>query len=1054
MKTIQKLRSPRFLKIALLFLILTAGLRTTAQTVNFTLLKQPCNHDGIVVATVSGMSGPYTFQWYGMGINQSDASVTVTTDTLKNYAGGNIYVEVTNAAKVYASNTTSASPFSYKVSTTNADCPVLGTASVNITGGVSPFTIQWYKGTIGNIVATGSPVSLGAGYNYGVQITDAAGCVFGSAEQNDSLYIYDSNAPVVTLTSTPANCSNGTVSISSITGAVAPDTYVWSNGSTANGLSNLIMGNYSVVVTDSRGCVGTGYTSVTQAVTVNANVVPTNATCVQSNGSAITFGSGGGTPPYSYQYSNGQTTQSATNLTAGYYSVVVTDANGCIGQSYFEITATTPIAVTYSSSASSCTSPTGTANLLATGGTLPYTINWATSPAQTGSSAMNLSSGLYSFNITDAVGCAQNGAVYVPTVSGLFGYDYASNATCPGNDGMAGVVLTAGAPPYTYAWSTGASTAVISNLASSGYTCTVTDAMNCQVFKYPYVGENSTISLGFSMTPSSCIFNSDGSLAMSISGGVPPYTISWSNGETTATATALLTGYYSVGVTDSKGCSAFQDYIFVSYNAGNNSCYCTITGTVYDDANNNCVQDPGELGIQNIMITNNSTISNMARYTFTDDSGKYTMIVPSGTYNVQEITNNLYPLSPCQSNTNPVIATASSGCVFTVNFANVINPLHDIHIRTINMNQPVPGYTFSQRVVVKNNGTVTENAIIMSYADDGQLDYTGSSALALTQPNSVLYPNWYTISSGFPTLASTQYVSTDISYNVPANIPLGTTVNFFDTTAYTTPMSNWLNDYSPWNNLNQKTTTVVGSFDPNFLEVTPQGSGAPGYIASKDSVLDYDIHFQNTGTAQAQKVVVKVQLDPNLNMQTLEPGYATAPYTTNMDQNGNVSFTFSNINLADSSSNPITSIGIVSYSIHVKKNVPGTQYKTQANIYFDYNAPVPTNTTLNTIESPEGISENKTAANSLSLYPNPANDAFTIKIISTTESSSNAEGLSNAGKIGMYTIDGKLLLEQNVSLTKGLNLFSISSADLPIGLYFIRVTSNSGQQVAKVSIAR
>ena len=88
-------------------------------------------------------------------------------------------------------------------------------------------------------------------------------------------------------------------------------------------------------------------------------------------------------------------------------------------------------------------------------------------------------------------------------------------------------------------------------------------------------------------------------------------------------------------------------------------------------------------------------------------------------------------------------------------------------------------------------------------------------------------------------------------------------------------MSNCLSDYSPWNNFNHIKTVVVGSFDPNFKEVIPQGTGPLGYITSNDKVFDYVIHFQNTGTAPAQKVVVKDKLDTDFNLESLRPGYST-----------------------------------------------------------------------------------------------------------------------------------------------------------------------------------
>ena len=197
-----------------------------------------------------------------------------------------------------------------------------------------------------------------------------------------------------------------------------------------------------------------------------------------------------------------------------------------------------------------------------------------------------------------------------------------------------------------------------------------------------------------------------------------------------------------------------------------------------------------------------------------------------------------YPLASCQSNQVPVSVTAASGCVNTVNFANNSLPIHDLSTYIVNMNQPVPGNTFYYRIVVQNDGTMTESTVNASHTNDGQLNYLSSSNLSYTQPNAGTYPNWYTISSGFPTLAPGALTNSILSYQVPTNIPLNTQVNFFDTVATAAPLStNWLTDNSPWNNVNQYSDVVIGSFDPNFKEVSPRGTGSQGYISTNDSTL-------------------------------------------------------------------------------------------------------------------------------------------------------------------------------------------------------------------------
>src|SRR5262249_38729319 len=157
-------------------------------------------------------------------------------------------------------------------------------------------------------------------------------------------------------------CTNGTASVTASSGATLPLGYSWSTGSTSSSISGLSMGYYNVTVTDAIGCSATVYAYVSQAVAISAPTTPTPATCTSSDGSIIPFGAGG-VPPYAYPWSNGATTASQSGLASGYYGVTVHDANGCIGTGGGYVSVSTPITVTSTSTASSCTSATGSASI-------------------------------------------------------------------------------------------------------------------------------------------------------------------------------------------------------------------------------------------------------------------------------------------------------------------------------------------------------------------------------------------------------------------------------------------------------------------------------------------------------------------------------------------------------------------------------------------------------------------------------------------------------------------------------------------------------------------
>jgi hypothetical protein len=1035
---------------SLFFLIICFEIK--AQTVTITQLQQACNHDGKLIVTASGITPPIIYEWNVAGTIKTDTSNSFT-DTLSNYSGSWAYCYIFDiSGQFIASDYFSSPPFTYTATTTNAVCPVtIGSGTVSITGGHSPYNVQWLNIGTQTIISSGLTTNSLTIGQYDVEITDANGCVFGSKENTDSIWVQQASPVQITVVTTTANCTNGTASVTSVTGGLAPYTYSWNNGQTSQQITNLITGNYNIIVTDAQGCSGSQYVYIPQGVTVYDSLVVTPATCLQHNGSAISFGSGG-VPPYSYIYSSGQTTQTATGLTGGNsnYNVQVTDANGCIGSNYFYINSSTPITVVYNATASSCTAPTGSASLTISGGQIPYTINWVTSPVQTGATVSNLISGIYQFNITDANGCVQSGSVYIPPVSNLSAYPYGTDPICPNNNGTAVVNAYSSYPPITYLWNTGATTYSIGNLSQGVYSCTITDALGCQHVKVIGLIPTSPIHLGFNTKPATCIFRNDGKINLTPTGGVAPYTYQWWNGPTTQNISNLATQFYTVTVTDANGCTK-TDTTYLGYNATNDSCYCTVTGKVFYDVNGNCTKDVGETSIDNILIKNNNTITTYSysinNYMFTDTAGVYRFILPTGNYNIQEVIQHMYPLSSCQSNTNPLTLTAASGCTYTVNFANSINPLHDVHIFNAHLNLPQPGQNYWQQVIVQNNGTVVENNIQFGYGHDGQLSYSGSSGITLTQPNAGLEPNWYDNTSTVPTLNPGKWVSTIITYAVPTNIPLGTIVNFWDSTSYTSPMSNWLNDYTPWNNVKAFDTVVVESFDPNFKEVSPKGVGSLGYVNSTDTVFDYIIHFQNTGSAPANKIILKDSIDSDFVIESIKPGYSNHNYVASIDNNNVLSFTFNNINLPPMSIYPIGSIGIVAYSIHAKKNLAiGTQFKNSAAIFFDYNAPIITNTTINTINNNIGIKEIKSIDNAMSLFPNPTADNYSLKI--TTEEE------TTKGVVNVYNLEGSLISENIIVLTKGANLFNYSVANFAAGMYVIRVIEGGRQHITKLSVVK
>jgi hypothetical protein len=550
------------------------------------------------------------------------------------------------------------------------------------------------------------------------------------------------------------------------------------------------------------------------------------------------------------------------------------------------------------------------------------------------------------------------------------------------------------------------------------------------------------VNVGVSTVPVTCIYNTDGSASPIVTGGTAPYSYAYSNGTSAQNAVNLGTGQYHLTVTDANGCSSGSWFWITNANTSQD-CYCTISGDVYVDGNANCTQDAGENGVEHIMIHCSGH-----GYTFTDASGHYSFQVPTGTYTISEQVNQYYPLSACQSNNNVVSVVAASGCNTVVDFANVINPLHDLKIITVNATlPPIPGNAYQQQVIVKNQGTITESGIQLGYEHDGQLPFVNSSLPALTQLNSSLEPNWYSVQSGFPSLSPGSTSVMLLNFNTPASIPLGTTIDFYDTVTHAAPIDvNWLLDNSPWNNVNTYQTTVVGSYDPNYKEVTPKGAGAAGYIPMETTEFDYTIHFQNEGTYFAQNIVVTDQLDDDFDWTTFKPGYSEYDYSTTISETGLVTFTFANINLPwKELYGDALSSALVHYSIERKTTTPvGTEFTNTANIYFDYNAPITTNTTLNTL-AVTGIDDHEPGTDgtaiTVELYPVPASDQLTIRV--------NNVSKDEAATVSIIDLTGKLVLSENIDLSKGSTVVTANLSALMTGTYLTRVQFENGASVIR-----
>ena len=316
----------------------------------------------------------------------------------------------------------------------------------------------------------------------------------------------------------------------------------WSNGPTTDTINNLPAGFYALQVTDFNGCTSQWNYNLTQPAGPLLLSTTTGATgCFNGNNGIVDLTVLGGTAPYSYNWSNGFTTQDLNSLTAGYYSVLVTDANGC--------TANTTVAVnqlsglTASATVSSpilCNGGFATVDVTATGGTAPFT----------GTGQFSELAGSYSYTVTDANGCSVIASVVVTQPTLLTGTAQLINPIlCNGGAADINLVATGGTGPYN-------GTGPVNGLSAGTYSYNISDANGCTAVINTTITEPAVITLTSVVLNTLCNGANDGSVDLTVTGGTSPYTFQWNDGSTNEDLANVVAGTYTVNVTDVNGCVA------------------------------------------------------------------------------------------------------------------------------------------------------------------------------------------------------------------------------------------------------------------------------------------------------------------------------------------------------------------------------------------------------------------------------------------------------------------------------------------------------------------
>ena len=426
---------------------------------------------------------------------------------------------------------------------------------LNVNGGVAPIEYTWSDG---QITSTAGINTLFSGL-YSVNIEDAFGCSRSTANiqvnQPDSLFTTVSSLDDVSC----FGASDGLIDIS-IFGGIEPYFLSWNILITdTNYIDSLSAGQYIYSIVDDSLCTLTDTIFIVEPDLLIVTDSTVNILCKGDNTGEIYFSAIGGNSPYEYSIDNGINFQSQNyfdNLSANNYPSIIRDANGCL----FNLTTniTEPLTVLTASLSDPnllCYADTGTIVSLANGGTPSYYFLWSN-----GATTQNLngvSAGNYSLTILDNNDCEviKNITIVSPNAIEISPSPNITDLKCyQDGTGSIDIVVIGGASPLSYSWNNGSTNTNINNLSSGNYQILITDNNNCIYSEDFVVSEPDLLSVSFNQINVNCFGNTTGEIDITVSGGIPSYSFSWSNLSSNEDLQNLPSGNYDVVISDLNNC--------------------------------------------------------------------------------------------------------------------------------------------------------------------------------------------------------------------------------------------------------------------------------------------------------------------------------------------------------------------------------------------------------------------------------------------------------------------------------------------------------------------
>jgi ELWxxDGT repeat protein len=493
-------------------------------------------------------------------------------------------------------------------SATNLTCNGANNGAINITSsfGKTPIVFTWTKEEDPNFISHDEDLSNLSPGTYHLSLVDGNGSTIyitdPQADGPGTITVTITEPDVLTASASGSNniCFNETIGTASVlpAGGTAPYTYLWSNGATTDEIINLAAGVYTVTVTDANGCTATASYEVTQPALLTASINNSSTAC--SNIATVT--ANGGTPGYSYLWSNGSTSATISGVPVGTYSVTVTDANGCTATASINLT----VAEAFNPSASvtnvTCFGANnGVITVTNANGTAPFMFSKDGGvtfvPGSFPYSFTNLAPGAYNIAVRDNNGCVGFVERIITQPTQLTATLNTVQSPCFGqSNGSVNVTVAGGIAAYNYNWTRegggySSSQLNISSLAAGNYTLTVTDKNGCTVVLPVAVTAYNEITASATITNVLCRNTSTGAINLTAAGGTGAgFTYSWtgaatSNGEDLNNIGAA--NNYNVRITDiGSGCFIDRSYqvtqpaALTLSSTGTNATGCTSLGTI------------------------------------------------------------------------------------------------------------------------------------------------------------------------------------------------------------------------------------------------------------------------------------------------------------------------------------------------------------------------------------------------------------------------------------------------------------------------------------------